>query len=66
MQELWRTINVYNNNCDTIDYFQPTLNTKQCLGTNLWAIPFNIRTLPVDDLWDSSGVKGFELGIRQE
>ena len=29
------------------------------------AIPFNIRTPPVEDPWNSSGVKGFELGILQ-
>ena len=29
------------------------------------AIPFNIRTSPVEDPWNSSGVKGFELGILQ-
>jgi hypothetical protein len=30
-----------------------------------WAIPFNIRTPPVEDPWNFSGVKGFELGILQ-
>jgi hypothetical protein len=31
-----------------------------------WAIPFNnIHTAPVEDPWNSPGIKGFELGILQ-
>jgi hypothetical protein len=53
---LAQTVN--NKSIQKLQTFPSPIHTK-------WAIPFNIRTHPVEDPWNSSGVKGFELGILQ-